>query len=157
MELEMYARQFQGHPQQDPRHHMNAQHMGNPEAMLMHASRQMQVAPNDFNNSMSARMSQPPPLQNQSMAHGLPTWDDSNLSMMDNSAMTGDDGQGLNGNRKAPRKDKKRRSTANSDGELRELFDTNRGRSLEDVSNELRGNERGPKAERKRQLYAMLW
>lgn len=156
MELEMYARQFQGHPQQqDPRQHMNAQHMGNPEAMLMQASRQMQVGPNDFNNSMSARMSHPPPLHNQVMPQGLPNWDDSNLSLMDHSAMTGEDS--LNGNRKAPRKDKKRRSTANSDGELRELFETNRGRSLEDVSNELRGNERGPKAERKRQLYAMLW
>lgn len=153
----MYARQFQGHPQQDPRHHMNAQHMGNPEAMLMQATRHMQVAPNDFNASMSARMSQPPPMhQTQVMPHGMPNWDDSNLSFADNSAMGREDSQGPNG-RKPAKKDKKRRSTANSDGELRELFEANRGRSLEEVSNELRGNERGPKAERKRQLYAMLW
>jgi regulatory factor X len=157
MELEMYARQFQGHAQPDPRHHMNTHHMNNPEAMLMHASRQMQVGPNDFNNSMSARMSQPPPMQHQPLPHGLPDWDESNMSFVDSSSMAVDGGPVAHGMKKVPRKDKKRRSTANSDGELRELFEANRGRSLEDVSNELRGNERGPKAERKRQLYAMLW
>lgn len=51
----------------------------------------------------------------------------------------------------------KRRSNANNDGEMKELFESNRHKSLEEIVQDVRGNERGPNAERKRQLYAMLW
>ncbi|KAF4120189.1 hypothetical protein GMORB2_3316 [Geosmithia morbida] len=54
-------------------------------------------------------------------------------------------------------KPSRKKSNANNDGEMRDLFSTNRGRPLDDVAKDLRGNERGPQAERKRQLYAMLW
>lgn len=54
-------------------------------------------------------------------------------------------------------KSSKKRSNANNDGEMRALFETNRESKLEDVAEDLRTNERGPNAERKRQLYAMLW
>ena len=83
-------------------------------------------------------------------------WEDADISMME----TGEANENMDFYRRAGAKDtkkSKKRSNANNDGEMRELFDTNKAKSLEDVANELRGNERGPKAERKRQLYAMLW
>ncbi|KAI6782855.1 DNA damage and replication checkpoint protein [Emericellopsis cladophorae] len=82
-------------------------------------------------------------------------WDDADISMME----PGDGNENMDFYRKSGAKDSKKskkRSNANNDGEMRDLFDTNKAKSLEDVANELRGNERGPKAERKRQLYAML-
>jgi regulatory factor X len=49
------------------------------------------------------------------------------------------------------------RSNANNEIEMRQLFHTNKHRSLEDVSHELLGNDRGPNSERARQVFAMLW
>lgn len=61
------------------------------------------------------------------------------------------------GGKVASGKSSRKKSNANNDGEMRDLFQTNRSRPLDDVAKDLRGNERGPQAERKRQLYAMLW
>jgi regulatory factor X, other len=41
--------------------------------------------------------------------------------------------------------------------EMRQLFHTNKHRSLQDISAELHGNERGPNSERNRQMFAMIW
>ena len=49
------------------------------------------------------------------------------------------------------------RSNANNEIEMRQLFHSNKHRSLEDVSHELLGNDRGPNSERARQVFAMLW
>ncbi|KAF3770697.1 hypothetical protein M406DRAFT_336309 [Cryphonectria parasitica EP155] len=49
------------------------------------------------------------------------------------------------------------RSNTNNDQEMRELFNRNSHRALQDVAKELHGNERGPSSERSRQLFAMLW
>ncbi len=65
--------------------------------------------------------------------------------------------EGDTGVKAAGGKSSKKRSNANNDGEMKELFQSNRGRPLEDVAKSLRSNERGPNAERTRQLYAMLW
>lgn len=51
----------------------------------------------------------------------------------------------------------RQRSNTNNDQEMRELFNRNSHRSLQDVAKELHGNERGPSSERSRQLFAMLW
>lgn len=52
---------------------------------------------------------------------------------------------------------KSRNSSANNDGEMRQLFQMNRHRSITEVATELHGNERGPNSERARQIIAMLW
>ncbi|KAL2126921.1 hypothetical protein VTI74DRAFT_11605 [Chaetomium olivicolor] len=49
------------------------------------------------------------------------------------------------------------RSNANNEMEMRQLFHSNKHRSLQDVAQELHGNERGPNSERTRQVFAMLW
>ncbi|CAK7267003.1 hypothetical protein SEPCBS119000_002317 [Sporothrix epigloea] len=52
---------------------------------------------------------------------------------------------------------KSSRSSANNELEMRQLFNANKARSLQDVAEELHGNERGPNSERTRQVFAMLW
>lgn len=49
------------------------------------------------------------------------------------------------------------RSSANNEVEMRQLYIANRHRDLQDVAEELHGNERGPNSERTRQVFAMLW
>ncbi|KAK3944999.1 transcriptional regulator RFX1 [Diplogelasinospora grovesii] len=49
------------------------------------------------------------------------------------------------------------RSSANNEMEMRQLFNSNKHRNLQDVAEELHGNERGPNSERTRQVFAMLW
>ena len=48
-------------------------------------------------------------------------------------------------------------SSATNDKELRELLTANDGRSLKDVATEVLKTERTPKAEKTKQLFAMLW
>lgn len=49
------------------------------------------------------------------------------------------------------------KSSAANELEMRQLFQTNKHRSLPEVASELHGNERGPQSERTRQVFAMLW
>ncbi|KAL1879075.1 hypothetical protein VTK73DRAFT_7401 [Phialemonium thermophilum] len=49
------------------------------------------------------------------------------------------------------------RTSANNELEMRQLFLANKHRSLQEVAQELHGNERGPNSERTRQVFAMLW
>ena len=49
------------------------------------------------------------------------------------------------------------KSSAANELEMRQLFQTNKHRSLPEVAMELHGNERGPQSERQRQVFAMLW
>ncbi|KAK3402972.1 RFX DNA-binding domain-containing protein [Sordaria brevicollis] len=49
------------------------------------------------------------------------------------------------------------RSSANNEVEMRQLYMTNKHRDLQEVAEELHGNERGPNSERTRQVFAMLW
>lgn len=46
---------------------------------------------------------------------------------------------------------------ASNELEMRQLLNSNKNRSLEDVARELHGNDRGPNSERARQIFAMLW
>ncbi len=55
---------------------------------------------------------------------------------------------------------KKKKGSASSianDLELRRLFRENQGRSLKDVAAQVLANERGPKSEKTKQIFAMLW
>ena len=55
---------------------------------------------------------------------------------------------------------KKKKGSASSianDIELRRLFRDNQGRSLRDVAAQVLANERGPKSEKTKQIFAMLW
>ena len=61
-------------------------------------------------------------------------------------------GSGLSG-----RKMSSSKSSANNELEMRELFQSNVHRSLQNVAHELHGNERGPNSERTRQVFAMIW
>lgn len=62
------------------------------------------------------------------------------------------DSLGGNGaTRKAPK------TSAANEIEMRQLFQSNKHRTLPDVARELHGNERGPQSERTRQVFAMLW
>ena len=97
-------------------------------------------------------------VQNQPMHQNMDqvAWGDNDSHMMDDMANAHHMDHGAN-RKAANAKSSKRKSSANNDGEMRDLFQSNRDRPLEEVAQWLRGNERGPNAERKRQLYAMLW
>jgi regulatory factor X len=49
------------------------------------------------------------------------------------------------------------KSSAANELEMRQLFQSNKHRSLPEVAMELHGNERGPQSERQRQVFAMIW
>lgn len=49
------------------------------------------------------------------------------------------------------------KSSAANELEMRQLFQSNKHRTLPEVATELHGNERGPQSERQRQVFAMLW
>jgi regulatory factor X len=49
------------------------------------------------------------------------------------------------------------KSSAANELEMRQLFQSNKHRSLPEVAKELHGNERGPQSERQRQVFAMIW
>ncbi|KAB5575777.1 hypothetical protein GE09DRAFT_953915 [Coniochaeta sp. 2T2.1] len=72
--------------------------------------------------------------------------------MMDRDENEGDSFAGAPGSGKPANK-----SSANNEIEMRQLFTAHKHRSLQDVAEELHGNERGPNSERTRQVFAMLW
>lgn len=55
------------------------------------------------------------------------------------------------GGKKAPK------SSAANELEMRQLFQSNKHRTLPEVATELHGNERSKESERIRQVFAMLW
>ena len=48
-------------------------------------------------------------------------------------------------------------SSAANDAELRRLFNEHRGRPLKEVAGDVLVHERGPKSEKTKQIFAMLW
>jgi len=49
------------------------------------------------------------------------------------------------------------KSSAANELEMRQLYQSNKHRSLPEVAQDLHGNERGPQSERQRQVFAMIW
>ncbi|KAK0739231.1 RFX DNA-binding domain-containing protein [Apiosordaria backusii] len=82
---------------------------------------------------------------------GNTSFDDSQMLDRDGN----EDGDSFNG-LQAPVKPGSR-SSANNEMEMRQLFNASKHRTLQDVAEELHGNERGPNSERTRQVFAMLW
>lgn len=68
----------------------------------------------------------------------------------------GEQGAGDNGTTDGRKKKGSASSIAN-DIELRKLFRENVGRSLKDVAAQVLANERGPRSEKTKQIFAMLW
>jgi regulatory factor X, other len=100
-----------------------------------------------FYQSHSMRQS----LSAESFANNASFADDS--QMLDHEGNEdGDSFVGLPGTTKTGSK-----SSANNETEMRQLFTANKHRHLQDVAEELHGNERGPNSERTRQIFAMLW
>lgn len=162
----MYAGQWQDHHHA---HHaeMQSSQQGQPigpEDMLVQAIPHMQGPAGDYSmtDSMGAPMGHHhlPFNPHQAQHHPGPhvNWghDDSRMMGHDDlsASQTPVDAGGV---KPAAGKSSKKKSNANNDGEMRDLFQGNRSRPLDEVAKDLRGNERGPQAERKRQLYAMLW
>ena len=67
-----------------------------------------------------------------------------------------DQGQDDTGTEQGKRK-KGSASSAANDAELRRLFAENRGRPLKEVAGDVLVHERGPKSEKTKQIFAMLW
>ena len=68
-----------------------------------------------------------------------------------NDDQTQDDGMG------DIRKKKGSASSIANDQELRRLFKENHHRSLKDIASSVLQNERGPKSEKTKQIFAMNW
>ena len=73
----------------------------------------------------------------------------------------GKENQGMEANEsQGPEDGKKKKGSASSlanDAELRRLFRENVGRDLKDVAAQVLANERGPRSEKTKQIFAMLW
>lgn len=141
------------------RDHANAHSQMTPEDLLLAS----QLSGRDFSMEAPVNAS----LQNVSFHHAHSVSRQSlsaesftgNTSFADDSQMPDRDGNddndsfvGAPGNAKPGS-----RSSANNELEMRQLFNANKHRNLQDVAEELHGNERGPNSERTRQVFAMLW
>lgn len=138
-----------------------AHHEMSPETMMLQAASQLQQvrdfsveAPDNvsLHNASFQRTSN---LSRHSVSADSFTGNGSfvdDSQMLDRDGEEGDSFAGAPGNGKPANK-----SSANNEFEMRQLFGAHRHRSLQDVAEELHGNERGPNSERTRQVFAMLW
>lgn len=128
-----------------------------PEDMILHAASQLQAGGLQSGN-MHPQVN-PAAVGLQFAPHGLPQNNypaSHDFTQHDNQMMDRDDQEeDSTAMPKAPTKGS--RSSANNELEMRQLFSTNKHRSLQEVATELHGNERGPNSERTRQVFAMLW
>ncbi|KAL8791389.1 MAG: hypothetical protein Q9213_000005 [Squamulea squamosa] len=90
------------------------------------------------------------PIQRPSLNH-YQSYDNSGLEQMN-----GEQGIDDNGTTDGRKKKGSASSLAN-DIELNKLFHENRGRSLKEVAAQVLANERGPRSEKTKQIFAMLW
>jgi regulatory factor X len=138
-------------------------HQMTPEDMILQAASQLHASREySVDSSMNAPIPQSIPFQQhphmnrQSMPaesySANNSFMDPDSQMMDRDG--NDDGDSVVG---APGGPKPSRTSANNEVEMRHLFQQNSHRNLQDVAEELHGNERGPNSERTRQVFAMLW
>ncbi|KAI9746558.1 MAG: hypothetical protein M1818_000271 [Claussenomyces sp. TS43310] len=135
-----------------------------PEDMVMHSAPQLQEAPAyGIDPALGAAINHTLayPHDDQNGRPSLPADGYGSSFAKDDSPMleTRSDEQdemesvaGANGGAK-----KASKSSAANELEMRQLFQTNKHRTLPEVATELHGNERGPQSERTRQVFAMLW
>jgi regulatory factor X, other len=130
-----------------------------PEELLMQAAEQLQAA-GDLSLEAAQRTDAlplaPAPMANVQDVGNHSFMNDSSYfdadSQMLDAMDDGDSNAGTSGQaRQGPR------SSANNEKEMLQLFGANKNRTLQEVAEELHGNERGPNSERTRQVFAMLW
>ncbi|OAA66265.1 cephalosporin C regulator 1 [Cordyceps fumosorosea ARSEF 2679] len=136
-----------------------------PEDMILQAATHMQTANHEFAMSgpMAAHMHQMA-YQHQH-PHGIPRHPlpgdqfgpNASFTEGDTHMLDRDDADDADPMALAAGVPKPTRSSANNEVEMRQLFNANKHRGLQDVATELHGNERGPNSERTRQVFAMLW
>lgn len=136
-------------------------HDMSPETMILHAASHLQhvrdfsVEAPDNASLQNASFQRASNLSRPSLSADSFTGNGSfaeDSQMLDRDADEGDSFAGAPGNGKPISK-----SSANNEFEMRQLFTAHKHRSLQDVAEELHGNERGPNSERTRQVFAMLW
>lgn len=95
----------------------------------------------------------PPHMAAESFAASAsPSFTDHDSQMLEREDDEGDSFASLPANAKPSS-----RTSANNELEMRQLYQSNRHRKLDEIAEELHGNERGPNSERARQIFAMLW
>lgn len=143
-------------------------HQMTPEDMVMHSASQLQN-PRDYEidpalgSAPNHGLTYPPESQYKpANAHqSIPTdqygvaYGEGDSQILEGRSDEQDDVDSLAGANGPARKNSK--SSAANELEMRQLFQSNKHRSLPEVAMELHGNERGPQSERQRQVFAMLW
>lgn len=161
-QTETYPSQWLNSNHSQPKDLAPAVQQMTPEMMLqaatqLQSSREFSME-SSMNNSLGASASfhQHPNMSRQSLSGDNYSANNSFLDpdsqLMDRDG--NEDGESVVG---MPGASKPSRSSANNELEMRQLFQANKHRSLQDVAEELHGNERGPNSERTRQVFAMLW
>ncbi len=152
---------------------LGAVHPLTPEDIILQAASQLEANPDfsSLDSSMAAAVGGPQsfhhhPGHASSLAHQQPLPGDTSFGTdgsygdMDSQMALdrdGDDGDSSIAAGLSAGASKPSRSSANNELEMRQLFTANKSRNLQDVAEELHGNERGPNSERTRQVFAMLW
>ena len=160
---DMYSVQWMAANQGPSKADMPSGSQMSPEAMIIQAATHLQATGQDYpmDGSMGAPMNHNMSYQQKHpMArHPLPQ-DQYNASFEDSSQMlersNSQESGALVGMSEIPRPGSTR-SSANNELEMRQLFQANRHRNLQEIAGELHGNERGPNSERNRQMFAMIW
>lgn len=157
----------QGNVHQQQHRFDGMEHQMSPEDMVMRSAQQLQN-PREYgidpaleaavNHSLA--YPQDGPYRQDNTRHSLPadgygtSFAEDDSPMLEGRSDEQDEVDSLAGNgaaRKGPK------SSAANEMEMRQLFNTNKHRTLPEVARELHGNERGPQSERTRQVFAMLW
>ncbi|KAH8598005.1 RFX DNA-binding domain-containing protein [Bisporella sp. PMI_857] len=136
-----------------------------PEDMVMHSASQLQNPQHyDIDPSLGAEqhhgLPYPPEPQYKLESGGPPgsnehyggSYVDGDSNLLEGRSEEQDEVESAAGPAK-----KASKSSAANELEMRQLFQSNKHRSLPEVAMELHGNERGPQSERQRQVFAMLW
>lgn len=159
---DVYSAQWLPNEQNQPREIAPATHQMSAEALILHAashlhgSREYSMEAPVNASLQSAPFHQNPNLSRQSVSaesfggNGSFVEDSQMLDREGNDE--GDSFASMPGASKPGS-----RSSANNELEMRQLFVSNEHRNLQEVAEELHGNERGPNSERTRQVFAMLW
>ncbi len=108
---------------------------------------------NNNNNSSSSNSNNIDPAIQRPSVHQYPSYDGEPQGF---EHTNGDQGIGDSGATEG-RKKKGNASTIANDIELKKLFRENVGRSLHEVAAQVLANERGPRSEKTKQIFAMLW
>jgi regulatory factor X, other len=157
----------QGNAHQQQHRFEGMEHQMSPEDMVMRSASQLQN-PREYGIdpaleaavNHSLEYPQGGPYRPDNTRHSLPadgygtSFAEDDSPMLEGRSDEQDEIDSLGGNgatRKVPK------SSAANEMEMRQLFQSNKHRTLPEVARELHGNERGPQSERTRQVFAMLW